>query len=58
MEQEQFSELKSNLDALKERVSSQYEAQSARTTPPPSEWNEKQTENGGFHCINYSYGIG
>ena len=45
MEQEQFSELKSKLDALKERVSSQYEAQSARTTPPPSEWNEKQTEN-------------
>lgn len=35
MEQEQFSDLKSKLDALKERVSSQYEAQSARTTPPP-----------------------
>ena len=45
MEQEQFSELKSKLDTLKDRVSSQYEAQSARVTPPPSEWNEKQTEN-------------
>lgn len=45
MEQEQFSELKTKLDALKEVISSQYEAQSARTTPPPSEWNERQTEN-------------
>ena len=34
MEQEQFSELKSKLDTLKDRITSQYEAQSARVTPP------------------------
>ena len=44
MAQEQFSKLKPKLDTFKDRLTSRYEAQSARVTPP-SEWNEKQTEN-------------